>query len=227
LTPGELPAVWEPSLPTSPGSFASASSEESRRGPSSTSTVVSLAAFHGHRDDLLGEPALVGRLERKFVRAQGPAVELGARHLQLVSDLGRLDEHLLAGERVGEPVVDHRVEHLGVTHAVAEARLGQQVGRLRHRLHAAADSDLQVAGADRLVDDHRGAQARRADLVDGLRGDLLGNAGFDLRLPGGDLALAGLEHLTHHDVFDLLRIDRGALEGSFDRGGAQLRGVEC
>ena len=41
LTPGELPAVCEPSLPTRPGSLASASSDESRRGASSTSTTVS------------------------------------------------------------------------------------------------------------------------------------------------------------------------------------------
>src|SRR3712207_5506781 len=41
LTPGELPAVCEPSLPTRPGSLDSASSDEPRRGPSSTSTTVS------------------------------------------------------------------------------------------------------------------------------------------------------------------------------------------
>ena len=38
---------------------------------------------------------------------------------------------------------------LRVAHAEAEARLRQQVRRLRHRLHAAADADLEVAGADR------------------------------------------------------------------------------
>ena len=70
--------------------------------------------------------------------------------------------------------MDHRVQRLGVAHAVAEARLGQQVGRPRHRLHAAADADLDVARADRLVEQHRRAQARGAHLVDGLAGDLLG-----------------------------------------------------
>ena len=124
LTPGELPAVCEPSLPTRPGSAASFSSEVSRRGPSSISTTVSpLRPLTVTDDDLLGQAALVGRLQRELVRAQRPAVEVGAGHLELVADLGGLDEHLLAGERVGEPVVDHRVEHLGVAHAVAEARL--------------------------------------------------------------------------------------------------------
>src|SRR3954451_6128850 len=41
FTPGELPAVCVPSLPTSPGSLASDSSELSRRGASSISTTVS------------------------------------------------------------------------------------------------------------------------------------------------------------------------------------------
>jgi hypothetical protein len=53
------------------------------------------------------------------------------------------------------PVVDHRVERLGVAHAVAEARLRQQVRGAGHALHAAADADLDVAAADRLVEDDR------------------------------------------------------------------------
>ena len=227
LTPGELPAVCEPSLPTRPGSAASASSEVSRRGPSSISTTrVALAPLDGHRDDLFGQPTLVGGLQRELVRAQRPAIEIRARHLQLVADLGRLDEHLLAGEGVGEAVVDHRVERLHVAHAKAEARAGEQIGRLGHRLHAAADADLHVAGADRLVEDHRRAQARGADLVDRLRGDLLGDAGLDLRLAGGDLTLAGLQHLAHHDVLHLLGLDAGPLERRLDRDAAELGGVQ-
>ena len=140
--------------------MASVSSVEPRRGASSTSTTVSpLRDVIGHRDDLLGHAALVGRGERALVRAQRPAVEVGAGDLELVADLGRLDEHLLAAEGVGQAVVDHRVERLGVAHAVAEARVGQQVGRLGHRLHAAADADLDVARADRLVEQDRGADA--------------------------------------------------------------------
>ena len=214
-------------MPTSPGSAASASSEVSRRGPSSISTTrVALAALDRHRDDLLGHAPLVGRLQRELVGAQRPAVEVRAGHLQLVADLGGLDEHLLAGERVGEAVVDHRVEHLGVAHAIAEARLRQQIGGLRHRLHAAADTDLEVAGADRLVEDHRRPQPRRADLVDRLGGDLLGNPRLDLGLARGDLPLTRLQHLAHHDVLDLLGLDGGPLQRGVDRDAAELGGIE-
>ena len=160
------------------------------------------------------------------MRAQRPAVEVGAGDLELVADFGGLDEHLLAGEGVGETVVDHRVERLDVAHAKAEACTGEQIGGLGHRLHATADADLQVAGADRLVDDYRGAQPGGADLVDRLGGDLLGNTGLDLGLARGDLSLPGLQHLTHHDMFDLLGLDPGALQRGLDRDGAELGGVE-
>ena len=122
--------------------------------------------------------------------------------------------------------MDHRVERLGVAHAEAEARLGQQVGRARHRLHAAADADLDVARADRLVEQDRGAQARGAHLVDGLAGDLLGDPGLDLGLARGDLALAGLEDLAHDDVLHLVGRDVGALERRGDGGRAELGGID-
>ena len=56
--------------------------------------------------------------------------------------------------------------------------------------------------------------------------DLLRDAGLDLGLARGDLALAGLEDLAHDDVLDLLGLDVGALERGLDRDAAQLGGVE-
>ena len=95
----------------------------SRRGASSTSTTVSpFATVDRHRDDLLRQAAVVGRGDRALVRAQRPLVEVRAGHLELVADLGRLLEHLLAAERVAQAVLDHRVERLDVAHAEAEAR---------------------------------------------------------------------------------------------------------
>ncbi len=71
-----------------------------------------------------------------------------------------------------------------------------------------------------------GADARRADLVDRLRRDLLGDAGLDLGLARGDLPLAGLEHGAHDDVLDLLGLDLGALERGLDGDPAELGGLE-
>ena len=53
-----------------------------------------------------------------------------------------------------------------------------------------------------------------------------GMPGLDLRLARGDLPLAGLEDLAHHDVLDLVRLDVGALERGLDRDAAELGGVE-
>ena len=227
LTPGELPAVCEPSLPCRPGSLASDSSEESAaRRLVDLDHRVALPALDGDGDDLLREPALVGRGDRALVRAQRPAVHVGARDLELVADLGGLLEHLLAREGVGEPVVDHRVERLDVAHAEAEAGVREQVRRLRHRLHAAADADLHVARADRLVEQPDRADARSADLVDRLRGDLDRDAGLDLGLARGDLADARLQDLAHHHVLHLLRRDVGALERGADGDAAEVGRVQ-
>ena len=118
--------------------------------------------------------------------------------------------------------MDHRVERLHVPHAGAEARLREHVGRLRHRLHPARDGDLDVAGADRGVEHAGRAHAGGADLVDRLRGDLLGDAGVDLRLARGDLAGARLQHLAHDDVLHLLGRHAGALQRGADGDAAEF-----
>ena len=227
LTPGELPAVCEPSGLDEAAQLG----ERLQRAAAARRLVdlddgVALATLDRHRDDLLGQAAVVGRLDRALVAAQRPAVEVGAGDLELVADLGRLVEHLAPGERVRQPVVDHRVQRLGVAHAKAEAGLGQHVRRAGHRLHAAADADLDVARADLRVEDADGADAGGADLVDRLRGDLLRDAALDLRLARGDLALAGLQDLAHDHVLDLIPADVRALQRGLDRDAAQLRGVE-
>jgi hypothetical protein len=183
---------------------------------------VALATLDGHRDDLLGQPAVVGGGDRALVGAQRPAVEVGPGQLQLGGDLGRLLGHVLAAEGARQPVAEHRVKRLGVAHAKAEAGVLEQVRRLGHRLHPAADGDVEVPGANGGVDHPGGAHARRAHLVDRLGGDLLGDAGADLRLAGGDLADAGLQNLTHDDVLDVTGLDVGALQRTGDGGRSEL-----
>ncbi len=102
--------------------------------------------------------------------------------------------HVLAPPRALEAVAQHRVARLARRPCASRSAPAQQVGRLRHRLHAAADADLDVAGADRRVEQRDRAHPRRADLVDRLRADLHRDAGVDLRLARGDLPLAGLQH---------------------------------
>src|SRR4029079_1582576 len=86
--------------------------------------------------------------------------------------------------------------------------------------------DVQIAAADRLVDDARRAQPRCADLVDGLGGNLLGDAALDLSLAARDLALTGLQYLAEYDLLNLLGSHLGALERGRDGGSAEVGGVE-
>jgi hypothetical protein len=156
------------------------------------------------------------------VAAQRELVHVGAGDLELLANLVGLLAHVLARERIAEAVVDHAVERRGVPHPEAEARLLEQVGRLRHRLHPAGDSDLQIPGANRLVHDAGGAQPRGADLVHGLGGDVLGDPRLDLCLPARDLSLPRLQHLPEDNVFHLVGRHLRALQGGGDRGAAVL-----
>src|SRR5436305_1981638 len=82
---------------------------------------VALLALDGDRDDLLGQPALVGRLQRALVGAQRPAVHVGPGHLQLGGVLRGLLGHALARAGVGQTAADHRVDRLAVADAYDEA----------------------------------------------------------------------------------------------------------
>ena len=188
--------------------------------------VLALPRLDGDGDDLLRELAVLGRLVGELMRALGEAVHVRPGDLELVGDVAGLVDHLLLGEGVGESVVGHRVDRSDVTHAEAEPGSRQEVGRLAHRLHAAGDADVEIAGPDRLVGDPDRAHAGCADLVDGLRGHLARDTGLDLRLSGGDLALPGLEHLAVDDALDLVGIHLGAVERLRDRGASQVGGIE-
>jgi hypothetical protein len=51
---------------------------------------------------------------------------------------------------------------------------------------------------------------------------LMVSAGLDRGLPGGDLAGAGLQHLAHDHVVDLLGAHPGLLEGALDGDPAEV-----
>ena len=114
LTPGELPAVCEPSFVKIGGSLASASSDVSRRGASSTSTTVSpflpltvTATISSGR-----RPSSVA-VSAQLVRAQRPAVHVRARHLELgARPRWPRATMCLPLNGLREPVVDHRVDRL-------------------------------------------------------------------------------------------------------------------
>ena len=87
------------------------------------------------------------------------------------------------------------------------ADAGKQVRAVAHRLHAAGHGDVDVAGLNALVGEHDGLETRAAHLVDGERGDVIGEPALERRLPGRRLAGAGRDDVAH-DAF----VDRGGID---------------
>ena len=154
-----LPAVTEPPSRKAGLQRASFSSVVSRRTPSSasTSTVSPRRPFDGRgldRHDLAGERARVLRRGGAPVRLDRERVLVGARDLVALGHvLGRLAHALgrvaLRHARVDEAPADRRVGDL--RRAAREAALGLELdhGRAGHRLDAAGEQQVGVAGADR------------------------------------------------------------------------------
>ena len=100
---------------------------------------------------------------------------------------------------------------------------GSRYGAVAHRLHAAGDGDVDVAGRDALRGEHHRLQARAADLVDRQRGDVIGQAAVERGLARRVLAVAGRDDVAHDAFVDGARIDAGAADGLAHDQRAELR----
>jgi len=96
------------------------------------------------------------------------------------------------------------------------------IGRVGHRLLAAGDDDLTVAGLDRLRGEHHGLESGPAHLVDGERRDGGGDPGLDGRLTRRRLPDAALDHVAHDHFFYVASADSCAFDGGANGDGAEL-----
>jgi hypothetical protein len=186
-----------------------------------------LAAAARDRRDLLGEPAVALRGGGPLVAAGGEGVLLLAGDAEPgTTGLGGL-AHRDARPRVHQAVERGVVTHQHVTELTAGALVGQQMRRIGHRLHAAGHHDVELAGPDQLVGQGDRVQAGEAHLVDGESRRRHRDSGRDGRLPGRDLAAAGLQDLAHDHVLDAGGIETGPGQRGGDgvpaeRGGGQV-----
>ena len=167
---------------------------------------VALALRDLDRHDLVVEQAVLPGRGRPLVRAAprtrpAPRGRCRARRCTPRSSA----PIAWVGEDVPQAVVGHRVDQLHVAELHALAGLRQEVRGLGHRLHAAGDDDVELAGPDQLVGQRDRVDAGQAHLVDGQRRHGHRDAALDGRLAGRDLAGAGLQHLAHDHVLDLVR----------------------
>jgi hypothetical protein len=123
-------------------------------------------------DNFIGEAAFAPRGGSFLVGHEREAILIFASDVVFVRDeLGGL-AHMEVVVDIPEAVVDHGVDCCGVAHAEAAARLREQIGSIGHRLHAAGDDDIGIAGLDGLSGECDGAEAGAADHVDGDGADL-------------------------------------------------------
>ena len=212
LTPGAFPAVTVPSFLNAGFSAPSASTVVSSRTGSSRSTTIGRAFLlrNGDRQDLVGEPALPGGVGGLAMAGRGVGVLLGAPDGILLGDHLARHAHVALLEAAPETVVDQRVDQLPVAHAQPFAHARQQIRRVAHRLHAAGDGNLDVAGRDALRREHHRLEPGAADLVDRQRRDVIGKPAVQRRLPRRVLAVARLDDVAHDALVDRGRIDAGA-----------------
>ncbi len=178
------------------------------------------------RDDLVLEAAGLLRRLGLGLRPGGKIVLLLPGDLPALRDILGGVAHVVAVERIPQPVADHRVDELRVAHLDAVAQV-DAVRRLAHALLTAGDDDLGIAVADRLIPERNGAQPRTAELVDAVSGHLERNAGTDRGLPSRVLPFAGGEDLAHDDLGNILRLDMRAAQRLGDRDLAELMGRQA
>ena len=183
--------------------------EHLERGVAARGLVDRDVALGGrHRDDLVGEVPGVDRGGGAHLAVVGEPVGVLAGDLvdagDLLAGLRHAEGRLLAGDeaRVREAPADRGVER-GAGLAPRLVGLGLHPGRAGHRLDAAGDDQVGVAGADRLRGDRDRGHAGGAEAVDGESGDRVGQPGEQHGHPG-DVAVvfAGLVRGAEDDLVE-------------------------
>jgi len=90
------------------------------------------------------------------------------------------------------------------------------------RFAAGHDMDAGLAEQHHLRSAHDRLDARAAQTVHRECGHVHGDARLDRGLAGRDLPGAGLQHLAHDHVLDLVAADSGTVEGGLDREAAEV-----
>ena len=191
--------------------------------------LATLGVADGHRRHLGVEPAGVDGRDRLLVAGQRERVLVLAADVVLDRDALGVGAHVAVLDRAPQAVVDGRVDELRVAEAVAEPGAGEQVRRAVHRLHAAGDRDLGVAGADLRRGQHDRLEPRAADPVDGRRGGRVREAGLEHGLASRRLARhrPGGPGPSAPRRYGGRRVEAGALDGGPDGDAPELRGRDA
>ena len=188
--------------------------------------VFLLALGDDHGDDLVLEPAGVdGR--------DGPALALQGEGVLLLPGDAQLQRHALGGGAhvVGavhllglalELALGQRVHEGGIAGADAPAGVADIEYGVRHRLGAACQNDVILAGHDTHNAILHGGHAGRALTHDSVSGDRFGDTCLERGHTGDVGLIGGLSALAHDDFVHFSRVDAGALDRAFDDSNSHI-----
>ena len=195
---------------------SSASTATSPLRPATVTATISQAKL----PSVVGGLGPAQRADREFVlRFTGEAVAAGA----ILGEGAHQAAAVFLGVGVFEAVHEHVVDDLAVAEAIAAARLGQQVGGVGHRLHAADHGDVAGTGQQAVMADHGRLHAGAADLADHRAAGRQRQAGEQGGLPRRRLADTGRQHAAEQDFLDERGVDAGALDRGLDGRRPELR----
>ena len=184
---------------------------------------LAAATFDRHRGDLGGKCATLDRRLGPLHAGSGKGVLLGAGEAVLggaVLAKGAHGATALVG--VFQAVEHQVVKNAVVPDAVAPARLGQQVGRVGHALHAAGHQHVGAAGQQHVMRQHGCAHPRAAHLAQRDGAGTVGQASFESGLARRRLTLACHQAVAHQHLVHLPRRHAGALHRSGNGRAAQV-----
>ena len=170
----------------------------------------SLLYLHG--EDLVVEPTRFHGRDGPGLRLVSPLVLILAGEAELIGRFGTVNGHVAVVEGVPKPVVNHQVYQTSVreSHAVSPTHIRKRIWAVAHALLAAGDNDFGPTGLNHLNSEVNGFDSRRANLVDGDRGDAFRQTSQQGGLTAGNLAAARRHNLAHDDIINILAFDLAA-----------------
>ena len=190
---------------------------------------LALARLHDEIDHLVVEAASLLRGFGLVLAGQREFVLRVAADLPFFGNVFSGLAHVVAVEGIPKTVADHRIDVRDVAHLHAGAQM-RHMGAEGHVFLAAGSDDRRIAQLDVLGCQRHGAQARAADLVDRPGRGFDRQAGIDMRLARGVLALARGQHLAQDGFGDFRLVDARAGDNGFEHGGPKVmcgRVCEC
>src|SRR5215471_1892650 len=153
-------------------------------------------------------------------------VLLFARDAILFGDVLPRNPHVVVLVNVPEPITNHGIEDLCITHAESLTPLRQEVGCVGHGFHATGYNHRAIGGLNGLLGKPDSFQSRPAYLVDGQCANLGSEPSKDRSLARRVLTETGGKHVAHDAFVDHCRIDPGALHSFTHHNRAQLSCAE-